>query len=153
MIRKAGKKDLDSIRQCAAAAYRKYVERIGREPAPMVADFAAAIEKGQVHVYIDQAEIAGFIVFYPRADHIHLENIAVHPTKQGHGIGRALVEFVETRATELGYARIELYTNTRMTENLALYPLLGYRQFDRRLEDGFERVYFRKSLAASVTDT
>jgi len=33
-----------------------------------------------------------------------------------------------------------------MTENLSLYPALGYHQFDRRVEDGFERIYFRKTL-------
>ncbi len=146
MIRKAGKQDLDGIRKCAAAAYYKYVERIGKEPAPMVADFARAIEKGQVQVYIDDAEIGGFIVFYPRADHIHLENIAVDPALQGRGIGKRLIEFAETTALELGLTRIELYTNAKMVENLALYPSLGYRQFDHRIEDGFERVYFSKSL-------
>jgi hypothetical protein len=33
-----------------------------------------------------------------------------------------------------------------MHENLELYPRLGYRQTDRRVEDGFERVYFSKKL-------
>jgi hypothetical protein len=33
-----------------------------------------------------------------------------------------------------------------MTENLGLYPRLGYQQFDRRVEDGFDRVYFEKTL-------
>jgi len=148
MIRKACKQDLDGIHQCAAAAYHKYIERIGKEPAPMVADFATAIEMGRVHVDVDDAEVGGFIVFFPRADHIHLENVAVPPAKQGRGIGRRLIEFVETRAVELGFARIELYTNAKMVENLALYPSLGYLQFDHRIEDGFERIYFSKSLPA-----
>jgi hypothetical protein len=34
-----------------------------------------------------------------------------------------------------------------MTENLRLYPSLGYDLIDRRREHGFDRVYFRKSLA------
>jgi hypothetical protein len=38
MIRKALHSDLDAIRRCAEAAYSVYVERIGRRPAPMVAD-------------------------------------------------------------------------------------------------------------------
>jgi hypothetical protein len=33
-----------------------------------------------------------------------------------------------------------------MTENLLLYPSLGYHLIDRRREDGFDRVFFRKSL-------
>ena len=33
-----------------------------------------------------------------------------------------------------------------MTENLALYPALGYVETGRRVEDGFSRVYFSKRL-------
>jgi len=150
MIRKANKQDLDGIRRCAMAAYQKYVERIGKEPAPMVADFATAIEKGQIQVDVDDTEISGFIVFYPCADHIHLENVAVDPAQQGRGIGRRLIEFAESTAAELGYTRIELYTNAKMVENLALYPLLGYRRFDQRFEDGFDRVYFSKAISPLV---
>ena len=49
-IRAAAPEDLDAIRRIARAAYAPYVPRIGREPAPMVADFAAAIAAGQVWV-------------------------------------------------------------------------------------------------------
>jgi hypothetical protein len=33
-----------------------------------------------------------------------------------------------------------------MTENLAFYAKLGFEEIDRRLKDGYRRVYFRKSL-------
>jgi hypothetical protein len=33
-----------------------------------------------------------------------------------------------------------------MTENLSLYAALGYEETGRATEDGFDRVYFRKSL-------
>ena len=146
MIRPARASDLDAVRRCAAAAYGKYVARIGREPAPMVADFGAARANGNLYVAEDGNRVAGFIVFYPRADHVHLENVAVDPACQGRGIGRALIAFAERHARELGFDRIELYTNAKMTENLALYPRLGYREFDRRVEDGFDRVYFARDL-------
>lgn len=148
MIRQAGPSDLDAIRGCATAAYAGYVERIGTEPAPMVADFAAQIESGFVFVAVDAVTgaINGYIVFYPRSDHVHLESVAVLPARQGSGIGRELIGFAEHEARRLGFGRIELYTNAKMHENLDLYPRLGYRRFDRRIEDGFDRVYFRKPL-------
>jgi hypothetical protein len=37
MIRRAGPGDVDALRAIAAAAYRKYVPRIGRALAPMTA--------------------------------------------------------------------------------------------------------------------
>jgi hypothetical protein len=38
-----------------------------------------------------------------------------------------------------------------MTENLELYPHLGYSETDRRLDGGFQRVFFAKRLAPSET--
>lgn len=145
-IRKATIFDLPEIESCAIAAYTLYVERIGREPAPMVANFAASIGKGHLYVAQEDGQIVGFVVFYPKQDHVHLENVAVIPGFQNRGIGTSLIRFVEKEAQQDGFSRIELYTNARMTENLELYPRLGYEQFDRRVEDGFDRVYFRKIL-------
>ncbi len=34
-----------------------------------------------------------------------------------------------------------------MTENLSIYPRLGYVKVGQRTEDGFKRIYFEKALA------
>ena len=36
-----------------------------------------------------------------------------------------------------------------MTENLKLYPRLGYREVDRKTDEGFERVFFAKPASSS----
>ena len=95
-IRPAAASDLDAIRRCAEEAYALYVPRIGRKPAPMIADFAAQIEAGQVHVCVEDEQILGCIVLYPRDDHLHIENVAVFPSQQGTGLGRYLLAFAET---------------------------------------------------------
>jgi len=145
-IVRANESHLGAIERCARAAYRKYVARIGREPAPMVADFASQIAAGEVWVAVDAGGLGGYVVCYSRADHMHLENVAVSPERQGHGIGRALIAHVEEMAREQGLAAVELYTNAKMTGNLRLYPYLDYRETGRRSEDGFARVFFRKEL-------
>ena len=143
-IRRAREADLDAVRRIARAAYAVYVPRIGREPAPMVADFAAALAAG--HLWVAGDPPHGYVVAYPRGDHWHLENVAVDPAAQGQGLGRRLVAAVERMATEAGARAVELYTNAAMTENQALYPRLGYRETGRRREDGFDRVFYRKDL-------
>lgn len=45
---------------------------------------------------------------------------------------------------------MELYTNAKMTENLTLYARLGWRETDRRTEQGFERVYFEKAVPPEI---
>lgn len=151
-IRPACRADLASISACACAAYRCYVARIGRAPAPMVADFAAHIDAGQVVVIAADDQLLGYAVCYRRGDHVHLENIAVLPQQQGRGLGRRLLHFVEQQARGDGANAVELYTNEKMTENLHWYPALGYVETERRSEDGFRRVYFRKSWSQASSD-
>ncbi len=145
-IRAADEADIEDVRACAERAYSIYVQRIGRKPAPMVADFEAAGRQGALYVCRLAESLAGYVVFYSRGRHIHLENLAVDPACQQRGIGTRLIAFVEAEARQRGADCIELYTNARMYENLVLYPRLGFRQFDRRTEAGFDRVYFRKVL-------
>lgn len=154
-IRLATRDDVDAVRACARAAYAIYVERIGKPPAPMVADFDRHVARHHVYVGVvsndqpadDTGEvIVGFVIFYPRDDHLHLDNIAVLPDRQGRGYGRSLITFVEAEARDRGFGAVELYTNEKMTENVALYPRLGYAEIDRGMEDGFNRVFYRKLL-------
>ncbi|MDN5851795.1 MAG: GNAT family N-acetyltransferase [Actinomycetia bacterium] len=128
------------------AAYEHYVERIGVEPAPMHADYAALVEQGLVWVAADDAAVLGLVVLLPQRDHLLLDNIAVGPSAQGRGIGRTLLEFADNQARELGYAEVRLYTNEHMTENLAFYPRHGYVETERAIVDGYGRVFLTKHL-------
>lgn len=145
-IRQADSSDIPAVKACAEAAYSHYIERIGKPPAPMVADFATQAADGILWVVADGADVGGFVVFYPRGDHMHLENVAVSPHHQGKGLGKRLIVYVEDAGRAAGLAAVELYTNEKMTENLSIYPMLGYRETGRRYEDGFNRIYFRKDL-------
>lgn len=145
-IRKATAADVSLIKACAEEAFAVYVERIGREPAPMVADFDVQVRDGIVFVIGDEAEIFGFIVFYPRGDHVYIENVAVHLKFRGRGIGGQLFGFVEDQARRGGFGAVELCTNQKMYENLKMYPKLGYIEAGRGTEDGFDRVFFRKTI-------
>ncbi|WP_420861578.1 GNAT family N-acetyltransferase [Algirhabdus cladophorae] len=142
MIRFATSHDLDAIQRCATAAYEIYVRAMGRKPAPMVADFADLISRNVVWIIPPH----GFIVMYPQAGALHVENVAVHPDGQGQGLGQRLMAFAEDHARGLNLSRITLYTNAKMAGPLKLYPRLGYVETDRRVEDGFDRVYFAKLL-------
>lgn len=150
MIRPANPGDEAQIRDCAEQAYARYVAIIGRKPAPMLADFKAQIEVGQVYVSADGDAFEGFIVFFPKGDHMLLENVAVLPSATGRGVGKRLIGFCEAEARRGGFAAVRLYTNEKMTENLSIYPRLGYVEIARRHEDGFDRVFFEKRLSGPV---
>lgn len=148
MIRRAIPGDLDAVRATAEAAYAPYIPLIGKRPAPLLSDYGAQIAEGIVFVHVmDTGEMAGFVVTYPRGDHMMLENLAVDPAAQGGGIGKALVGFCEAEARRHGLAAVELYTNAKMSWNLTFYARLGYRETRRGIEGGFDRVQFRKDLS------
>ncbi|MFQ5954173.1 MAG: GNAT family N-acetyltransferase [Kiloniellales bacterium] len=145
-IRQAIPADEAFIVGCVEAAYEKYVPRIGKPPAPMLADYASLIRAGVVHVLEHRGAPAGVIVMAPGDGHLFVENVAVVPSHHGLGLGRALMAFAEAEALRRGFTEVRLYTHERMTENLGFYRRLGYRVTGRREEDGYRRVYFRKRL-------
>jgi ribosomal protein S18 acetylase RimI-like enzyme len=135
-----------SIFECVNAAYSIYIDRIGKKPAPMLADYMELISKNLVYVISDNEELQGLIVLIPKENFLLIENVAVHPSFQGQGIGRKLIEFAITFAEEACIQEVRLYTNELMTENLMYYPKFGFIEVERRIEDGYRRVYMSKSL-------
>jgi ribosomal protein S18 acetylase RimI-like enzyme len=146
-LRRAVSGDVPDLASLAKAAYGPYVERIGREPAPMTADYAALVNDAEVWVADDTSAVVGLLVLVAADDHLALENVAVLPEAQGHGIGCLLLAHAERRAGALGLAEVRLYTNEKMTENLAFYPRRGYVETRRAGQAGFGRVFFAKRVA------
>ena len=134
------------MKRCAERAYQHYIPRVGKPPAPMLEDYAEVIQKHTAFVVEERGETIGLLVLIPKAFAMLLDNIAVDPARQGKGPGRRLLEPAETRARSRGYARLELYTNRRMTENVAMYKALGYMETGRGMENGYDRIYMQKAL-------
>lgn len=145
-IRAAEASDAAALREIVERAYAIYIERIGRRPAPMDDDYAEKLRERDVFVAVEDGAGVGLIVLLIAEDHLLIENIAIDPGHQGRGIGRSLMALAETYAGDRRIPELRLYTNAAMTENLAIYPRLGYRETGRRTINGFERVFFSKRL-------
>jgi GNAT superfamily N-acetyltransferase len=145
-VRRAAAADAAAMEAVASEAYRVYVPRIGRPPAPMSADYAMNASGGLAWVAEQDGEIVALLVLAVERDHLLLENVAVRPSAQGRGIGARLLALAEDQARAAGRDEIRLYTNEAMTENLAYYGRHGYAQTHRAEQDGFRRVFFSKRL-------
>jgi GNAT superfamily N-acetyltransferase len=153
-IRQASAADLPAIRELTRDAYARYLDRMDVVPAPVRNDYEAEAAAGQIWVLnLDGPEaetsapaLAGVIVLIEAGDSVLIENVAVSPAAQGTGLGRRLMEFAEDEARARGFSRMTLYTNEVMTENLAIYARLGYRETSRAQEDGYRRVFMEKRL-------
>ncbi|OTA06250.1 hypothetical protein A9Z42_0069600 [Trichoderma parareesei] len=156
-IRKATLDDIPPLQAIVNASYSKYIDRIGKPPAPMLADYAKLLETRDVFILeaTKDEEDGGCVVKMvgsiilgvdAEGDAVTVNNLVVEPAAQGRGYGRVLMDFAEESAREMGLSCVALFTNVKMHENVGLYLKLGYVETGRRTEDGYERVYFRKQL-------
>jgi len=145
-IRPARPADAAAVAAVVEAAYGHYVERMGRRPAPMDEDYDEVVRTHDARVLVDGERVVGALVLIPQGQGLLLDNVAVHPDYQGRGWGRRLLALAEEEAQRGGATFIWLYTNEKMTEDIALYTSLGYVEIERRTVRGYRRVHMRKEL-------
>ena len=143
-FRRAVAEDHKIIIAIAQKAYEKYVERMGKEPAPM----RPVIQKEDV-VFIceDNKQIIAFAILVKINDQIILDNIAVDPSHQKKGIGNNFIKFIEQYLIKQKLDKYQLYTNEKMFENIKWYQKIGFKIFKKVTEKGYNRIYFEKELS------
>ena len=145
-LRPATEADVPRLSELVRAAYERYVERLGGPPRPMTDDYAEVVRTHEVTVAERDGEILGLVVLGVDDEGFFVDNVAVDPSHQGMGVGRALLEHAELAARRAGFDSIYLYTHERLVENLALYSRIGYVEYDRRPHGGARIAYLRKQL-------
>ena len=133
-------------------AYAQWVPVIGREPMPMKADYNTALREHLVDLLYVEGRLAALIETIPQADHLLIENVAVLPALQGHGLGRRLMAHAETLAMSLGLSEMRLYTNKDFAANVQLYLRLGYRVDREEPFMGGTTIYMSKPLDPVTRD-
>lgn len=146
-IRLATTDEHEAVAAVVDAAYNKWIPVIGRKPMPMLADYEKLIGDGVVYVIAPEDDIIAVLVIWPVEDAMWIENICVHPEQQRGGVGRALMEFAETKARESDLKLMRLLTNQKFEVNIAYYLSLGYVETRRETTaDGREAVWMHKNL-------
>ncbi|KAJ5199762.1 Acyl-CoA N-acyltransferase [Penicillium cf. griseofulvum] len=147
-LHKATDEDIPAIKGMIDAAYSKYIERIGKPPAPMTEDWDDVIRSHEVLILRDNERIVGSITFHKdeQTPSLKIDNVVVNPTAQSQGYGYYMIKYAEMEGQKQGLPSVTLFTNVKMYENIAYYTKLGFTETERRVEDGFERIYFYKNL-------
>lgn len=145
-FRRATPSDASNVAALVDDAYRPYVARIATIPGPMTDDYEQVIRNHYVTVAERDGVIQGVIVLRVGDEGFLIDNVAVHPSRRGTGLGRHLLEFAEAEALRAGFNSVYLYTHERMTENISLYAKIGYVEYKRRSLGDSSLVYMRKRL-------
>lgn len=84
-----------------------------------------------------------------------LKRMYVHPRLRGQGMGRALIEFLESEAPKRGCTLVQLETGPYQPEALALYERMGYTRrgpFGNYTDDPLS-VFMQKRLSPASAST
>jgi ribosomal protein S18 acetylase RimI-like enzyme len=126
-LRQAVAADASAIRALTREAYAKWAPVVGREPKPMLADYANAVQQHRIDLAYLDGVLAALIETASEPDYLLIVNVAVAPAFQRRGLGRTLMAHAERLAASLGHPKTRLYTNKAFVENVQLYRKLGYR--------------------------
>lgn len=80
----------------------------------------------------DGAEVAGYCVKWVVFDHMHIQNIAVHPEHQKRGLGRYLLEEALVRGRRLGAKSVQLEVRESNVAAQHLYDSMGFRKVGKK---------------------
>jgi ribosomal protein S18 acetylase RimI-like enzyme len=132
-IRRAGPGDAEMVQRISADAYiPAYVAVLGTIPKPATEDYGPRIERGEVWILEIEGEPTGIAVLEENTEYLLIYSIAVRPEAQRKGYARALLDFADKRAVEIGLHEVRLYTNEQMERNLRLYRQHGFLQMRKR---------------------
>ncbi len=148
MIRPARADETGALHTLVQLAYAPWEATMGFRPGPMDDDYVARIQAGQVWV-LDDGGIAAIVVLEPGEGWVMLDNVAVHPERQGKGLGRRMIAFAAAEARRRSARELRLYTHALMASNLARYAYLGFHEIGRKRVGPYDRVYMTLDLAAS----
>ncbi len=111
------------------------------------AELAAA---GAAIAWLGKAAV-GCVRFDVSGDHLHVRRLAVAPSHQGRGVGRALMRWAEAEAAHRGLVDVTLGVRLALPGNLAFYRHLGYEATGQHAHPGYERptsVSMRKRVSS-----
>ncbi len=143
---RANPADARELTDLARRAYEVFVPVMKAVPLPMTADYGALIQDADVWVVRATTSIAASLVLVPQEDHLLIESIAVDPGRQGHGLGRMMLDWSYLRVRQMNLPELRLYTNIFMTENRAWYERAGFVETHREQRGDKRIVHMRYAL-------
>lgn len=153
-LREVGADEAPTVSRLIRAAFAEYEGQI-HPPSGAHGETQERVmkkmESGRSALALLGGEPVGCVVYEPNDGYVYLGRLAVLPSHRRHGIGEALVRFVEERARALGSPRVQLGVRVALPHIQAWYESQGYVIVEEKYHPGFdEPTYYmmEKELSA-----
>ena len=103
------------------------------------ADLAAKAQAETLLIAGGLDEMAGCLYCRTEGEWLYVGKMAVATTRQGQGIGRALIERARLIAAERKLTGLELETRIELTENHRAFAKMGFVKVADQSHDGYDR--------------
>ncbi|SEG78874.1 Acetyltransferase (GNAT) domain-containing protein [Saccharopolyspora kobensis] len=133
-IRNVGEAELGRLQEIeisAGEAFRAIgMPEIADDPPPELDVLAGFQRAGRLWAAEDEAGIVAYVLVELIDGNAHIAQISVHADRARRGIGRALLDHVESWARERGLPALTLTTFRSVPWNGPYYERLGFREID-----------------------
>src|SRR5262249_8473384 len=143
--------DIAAVAALQRAAYAGNRAILGVEPLPLMADYADVFAAFEVWLAEGPDGPDGILILERREHDLLLWSVATAPERRGRGIGNRLLAATETRAAQLGFDVVRLYTGEKLAANVAWYERHGYVRERVEEIDGRRVIHMMKTLGAART--
>jgi GNAT superfamily N-acetyltransferase len=133
----------DDIPMLVALIHTAFEEYRGRLAPPSGAHWETAqsigtyLQQGRAVLAWLNDQAVGCVCYHQAGAHVYFGRLSVLPLFRQHGVGRALVAYVEQQARALGAQRVQLGVRLALPHLQAYYERLGYRVVCYETHEGY----------------
>ena len=95
------------------------------------------MQQGYAVLALLNDEVVGCVCYHQESEHIYFGRLSVLPSFRQHGVGHALIAYVEQQAQALGVPRIQLGVRIALPHLQAYYERLGYHVVGYEVHEGY----------------
>ena len=140
VLRKATYDDISTLVALIHTAFEQYRGRL--EPPSgahreTVQSIAAYLQQGHAVLALLNDQAVGCVCYHQEGEHVYFGRLSVLPAFRQHGVGLALIAYVEQRAQDLGAQRVQIGVRRALQHLQAYYERLGYHVVRYETHEGY----------------
>ena len=140
VLREATHDDISTLVALIRTAFEEYRGRLEppsgahRETAQSISNY---LQQGRAVLALLKGQVVGCVCYHQEGQHVYFGRLSVLPACRHHGVGLALIAYVEQQAQELGAQRVQIGVRIALPHLQAYYKRLGYRVVRYETHEGY----------------